>query len=385
MRRTLVTLLITSAAASCGGPAKPTTPPPQLPEDKKPEVVAAPAPVKPAPPPKDPDPIDVPLEMGKATYKLRSPGKGTKSVIKIAATAGMTQPIELALDFAGKQVAPADLGGTQEDVAPTLVLASDVVVGDVTPDGSKFTVTVTGVDARDRTGAKATKDQFKSELGILKGIQLAGTVAASGQISGMSLHVAKPTANTMAALELVKISMMPMWPLVPTEAIGVGAKWTVTTPYTIANQIQATQTTDYEVVSHKGTAWVVKGKTKLTGDDQVVKENKFEKIGGTGGVDVTITDGVFMPTSATKLTDDFSASVAAGQDPKDKDKKTVVQFHLEQGLAVGAPGMTPVAMPAATTAADPKATKVPATPASEHTQPTKPNAAPDSGAVPKKN
>ena len=375
MRRPLIALLISSAAASCGGPSKPTTPPPQLPEDKKPDVVAAPEPAKPAPPPKDPDPIDVPLELGSSSYKLASAGKGTKTVIKIAATTGMTQQIELALDFAGKQIAPAELGGTQEDVAPTLVLASNVVVGDVGADGSKFKVTVTGIDARDRKGAKATKDQFKSELGILNGIQMSGAVSPSGQISGMSLHVDKPTANTMAALELIKISMMPMWPLVPTEPIGVGAKWTVTTPYVIANQIKATQVTAYEVVSHTGVAWVIKGKTKLNGDDQTVKENKFEKIGGSGGVEVTLTDGVFMPTSATTLVNDFSTSVAAGQDPKDKGKKTLVQFHLEQGLAVGAPGTT-----ATTPAFDPKtAAKTGPTPESEHTKPTKPNAAPDAG------
>ena len=373
MRRTLIALLISSAASSCGGSPKPTTPPPQLPDDKKPDVVAAPEPAKPVPPPKDPDPIDVPLELGTALYKLTSSGKGTKAVIKIAATTGMTQQVELALDFAGKQIAPAELGGTQEDVAPTLVLASDVVVGDVGADGSKFKVTVTGIDARDRKGAKATKDQFKSELAVLTGIQMSGSVSPSGQISGMSLHVQKPTPTTMAALELIKISMMPMWPLVPNEAIGVGAKWTVTTPYVIANQIKATQITDYEVVSHKGTAWVIKGKTKLNGDDQTVKENRFEKIGGSGGVDVTLSDGVFMPTSATTLVNDFSTSVATGQDPKDKTKKTLVQFHLEQGLAVGAPGTT--APPV-----DPKAAaKTGPTSDSEHTKPTKPNAAPDTG------
>lgn len=366
--------MIFSAAASCGGPSKPTTPPPQLPEDKKPDVVAAPEPVKPTPPPKDPEPIDVPLEMGQASYKLGSAGKGTKAVLKIGATSGMTQQVELALDFAGKQVAPAELGGTQADVAPTLVLASDVVVGDVGAEGSKFKVTVTRVDARDREGAKATKEQFKSELGVLNGIQLSGAVSPTGQISGMSLHVAKPTPNTMAALELVKISMMPMWPVVPSEAIGVGAKWTVTTPYTIANQIKAVQTTDYEVISHKGPAWVLKGKTKLTGDDQVVKDNKFEKLGGTGGVEVTLTDGVFMPTSATKLTNDFSASVAAGQDPKDKDKKTLVQFHLEQGLTVSPPGTS-----AAAEAAAPAKPAVP--PALKK---TKPDAAPDTGSQPGK-
>jgi hypothetical protein len=359
MRRTLIALSVMSA---CGGPAKPTTPPPTLPDDKKPEV-ATPAPEapKPAPPAKDPDPIDVPLSFGKATYKLASAGKGQKAVIKFGATQGAKQQLELALDFAGKQVAPAELGGTQEDVAPTLVLASDVEVASAAADQTKWKVTFTGIDARERPGSKSTVDKFKSELGVLAGVQLSGAVTASGQISDVSLHVDKPTKDKMAALELIRISMMPMWPVVPTEAIGVGAKWTVTTAYTIADRIEATQTTDFELVSHKGAVWVLKGKTKLDGKDQTIKDTKFGKIAGSGGVDVTLTDGAFVPQSSTKLTNDFTASLADqgldpknATDPKDKTKKpdtTSVQFHLEQGLAVKPSGTD---TPAPTSALDKK-------------------------------
>jgi hypothetical protein len=344
MRRTLIALLVASAA-SCGGSAKPTTPAPTLPDDKKPEVVApvAEAP-KPAPPPKDPDPIDVPLLYGKATYKLASAGKGQKAVIKIGTTADAKQQLELAVDFAGKQVAPVELGGTQEDVAPTLVLSSDLEVAAADADSTKWKITFTNIDARDRTGAKSTKDQFKAELGVLAGVTLSGAVSPSGQLSNVSLHVPKPNDRTMAALELVRISMMPMWPIVPAEAIGVGAKWTVTTPYMIADRIEATQTIDYELVSHKGPTWVLKGKTKLAGKDQTIKQTTYGKIAGDGGVDLTLTDGAFVPQSATKLTNDFTASVIANDpkkpadpkaDPKDKKKDDAsVQFHLEQALAV---------------------------------------------------
>lgn len=316
---------------------------------------------KPVPPPKVPDPIDVPLAFGKSTYKLASAGKGQKAVIKIGTTAGTKQQLELAVDFAGKQVAPAELGGTQEDVAPTLVLASDLEVGAVDADGAKWKVTFTSVDARDRAGSKATKDQFKAQLGVLAGVQLSGAVSPSGQLSNVSLHVDKPTDQTMAALELVRISMMPMWPVVPTEAIGVGAKWTVTTPYTIADRIEATQTTAYELVSHKGSTWLLKGKTKLTGKEQTIKETKFGKIAGDGVVEVTLTDGAFVPQSTTKLTNDFTASVGASTDPKtatdpkDKTKKedTSVQFHLEQGLTVTPSGATSATAPTAAPAPTP--------------------------------
>ncbi|MEO6776810.1 MAG: hypothetical protein ABI467_27990 [Kofleriaceae bacterium] len=336
MRRILIVLLI----AACGGPAKPATPAPTLPEDKKPEPAPVAEAPKPTPPPKDPDPIDVPIATGKPTYKLVSAGKGKKAAIKIAGTQGAKQPLELAIDFAGKQVAPAELGGTQEDVAPTLVLASDLEVGEVDKDGAKFKVTFNTVDARDRAGAKATKEQFKQSLEVLAGVQLSGMVAANGQLSNLSLHVQKPNDQTMAALELVRISLMPMWPIVPAEPVGVGAKWTVTTTTSIADRIEATETTNYEVVSHTGNAWVLKGKIKLAGKDQQIKDTKFEKIAGSGSVDMTLTDGTFVPRSESKLTNDFTASVSADSKPAS------VQFHLEQALAVTPPGEAPAATPA---------------------------------------
>jgi len=344
MRRTLIALLV--AVCSCGGSAKPTTPPPTLPEDKKPEPAPVAEAPKPAPPPKDPDPIDVPVVTGKATYKLASAGKGQKAVIKIGATEGAKQDLELAIDFAGKQTAPAELGGEQADVAPTLVLASALEVGAIDKDGAKFKVTFKNVDARDRAGSKATKDQFKKSLGVLAGVELSGQVSTSGQLSNVSLHVQKPNDQTMAALELVRISLMPMWPILPTEAVGVGAKWTVTTPTSIADRIEATQTTSYEVVSHKGNAWVLKGTTKLDGKDQQIKDTKFEKIAGTGGVDMTLTDGAFVPQSMAKVSNDFTASITADSKPAS------VAFHLEQGFTVAPPGAAPTTPEAPATKSD---------------------------------
>jgi len=360
MRRTLIALLVTASA--CGGSHKPTTPPPPLPEDKKTEPTPVAEAPKPAPAPKDPDPIDVPLVMGKATYKLASAGKGQKAVLKVGGEKGVKQQLELALDFAGKQTAPPELGGSADEVAPTLVLASDLEVSDADKDGAKFKVTFTGVDARDRQGAKATKDEYKAQFGVLAGVQLSGAVSPTGQLSDVTLHVAKPSGKTMQALELVRISMLPMWPILPTEPIGVGAKWTVSTPYTIAGQIETAQTTDFEVLSHKGAEWKLKGTTKLAGKEQTFKETKFEKIGGAGGLEITLTDGVFMPVSTTKLSNDFTATVSVpGGDPK---KPTSVQFHLEQGLAVTPAGATP-ATPPATPAA-----KTPAAPAAKPAAPT---------------
>lgn len=281
--------------------------------------------------PAEPEPVDIQLAADKTSYKLLSSGRGKKEVLKIDAQAGTKQGLELSIDFAGKQVAPQNLGGTQEDVAPTLVLASELETGETDKDGVKFKLTFTGVDAKDRPGAKATKDQFKSDVAVLAGTVLAGSVSPSGQLANLSLHVDKPTDKTLAALELVRISLMPMWPVLPTEAIGVGAKWRVTSTYTIADRLEATRTANYEVVSRKGSTWVLKASTKISGNSQTIKDTTFEKIGGTGSFEGTLSDGVFVPTSTTTLKTDFTANV------KGPDEKVVpVAIHLDQALAVAA-------------------------------------------------
>lgn len=324
MRRYLLLTLV----AACGHSAKPATAPivdPKPVADSKPEAgTEKPPEAKPAL-----DPIDVPVAAAKTSYKLVSRGKGPKAVLQIDAKAGSKQALNLAIDFAGKQVAPKELGGTQEEVAPTLILASELEAGEADGNGRKFKLTFTGVDANDRTGAKATKEQFKTELGILIGTVLGGSVSASGQLANMTLHVDKPTDKTMAALELIRISMMPMWPVLPTEAIGVGAKWRVTSTYTIADRLEATRTTDYEVVSHNGSAWELKAATKISGEAQTIRDTKFEKIGGSGSFQGTLSDGVFAPTSSTKMKTDFTAHVT-GPD----SKVATIEFHLDQSLGV---------------------------------------------------
>src|SRR5262245_40042653 len=112
MRRSLIVFLV--AAACGGGSKKSTTPPPPLPEptaQAKPEPKEEP---KEAEKPQVPaGPVEITLPAPKVTVKLVSPGKGKKIPLKHTSKAGDKQVIELTMDFAGKQTAPPELGGTQ--------------------------------------------------------------------------------------------------------------------------------------------------------------------------------------------------------------------------------------------------------------------------------
>ena len=318
------------ALLACGGSnPQPATPLPEpVPAD------AAPAPPPPPPPPPQPQPLDLPIATPQTSLKLVKPGTGKKAVLKLALATGSKQHVELALDFSGKQMAPPQFGGNTEDVAPTLVLPADIEIGDVGSDGNaKWKLTVASVDARDRAGSKTSIDKFKEQMQGIVGLVISGSVGADGKLGDLAIHLDKADKTALNAVALVKLSLMPMWPQLPADAIGVGAKWTVTNPFKIADKLDTTATADFELVSHKGNQWVINAKTKLTGTDFKADEHtSFQKIGGTGSVAMTLTDGAAVPQSASTLASDFTAVLVGG--PGGGSDAQSAQFHLEQGFAV---------------------------------------------------
>jgi hypothetical protein len=333
MKRISSFLLV--AVLACGGsnPTPTTTPLP--PEDAaKPAEVEKPAP---PPPPPAPKPIDLSIAAPQTTLKLIKGGNGKKAVLKLAATQGAKQHLDLVLDFAGRQRGDIELGGSADDTTPTVVLSSDVEVGEVGSDGAaKFTVKVTNQDARDQKNEKISAADFKAQkMGDVTGLTVAGSVGANGQLGALTIHLDKVDDNARTIVALLKLVMLPMWPQLPTDPIGVGAKWTVSGPIKVAERIDATQTAEFELVSHKGNAWQINGTVKVTGTDQKVDQASFSKVGGTGTVAMTLTDNAFVPQSTSTMASDFTATVilppqagsAAGQ-------SRTAQFHLEQGFAV---------------------------------------------------
>jgi hypothetical protein len=338
MRRVLLGLLV---VVGCGGGShKSTTPPPPLPETK---AEATPPPEqkpeeKPAPPPAPTGPVEVTLAAPKSTVKLVSAGKGKKEALKLTPKPGDKQPVEIAMDFAGKQIMPAELGGTQESVAPTVVLGGQLETKDVAADGTTtFQVTIDNVDAKDIAGSKTPAAEFKQHLSSLNGMTIGGSVNGNGSMNDLKLRIEKPDPGAKEALELIHLSLLPMWPVLPTEPVAPGAKWTVTTTQKLAEQVDVTQTTDYQLVSHKGNDWVIKGTAKISGADQDVAAQgakmKVGKISGTGTTEATISSGTLSPASKQTLERSFEATLT-GQGPDGKEQTVSIKFELKQGNAV---------------------------------------------------
>jgi hypothetical protein len=303
MRRLLLMIV---AAAACGGTPKPVQTVP-IPDDTKPAseppVAAQPASPEPVPvAPKPVGPLEVKIAAPQTTVKVVSGGKGKKEVIRYTARPGVKQPIELAMDFSGKD-------NTDAQIVPTIVLTGEATTTAVDKDGNAaYTVEITGMDARPVTGARVSIDQFKGVLGTLTGLTIGGTLSASGGSGDVTLRIEKPLEHAAETLELIRATL-PTLPTLPAEAVGVGAKWQATTAVKLSDRLDVTRTTDYELVAHKGTTWTIKGTTKISGKDQEIEGSKISGITGSGTSEMTIADGALYPAYKSSLETQFQVSV----------------------------------------------------------------------------
>jgi hypothetical protein len=324
-----LSLLVLLSAVACGGPSKPppTVPlPPDKPVEPTPPVVDQakkepppdPEPVKPA------GPVEVTVAANKVTVKLVTPGKGKREALKYKTKAGDKQQVEVAMDFAATQTEtgkpPAD------QIVPTIVLAGEAETTSIDKDGNAaYALTVSSTDARAVKGSQIPADKFKQVLGSLAGLVITSTLNPNGTAGDVKMRIDQPSDMTAGALELIRMTL-PQFPVLPSEPIAVGAKWQATTTAKLADKLDVTQVTDYELVAHKGTTWTIKGTTKVSGTDQDVGDGaKISAIKGSGTTEATLADGALYPTTKASLETAFTATDA---------QNAQVQFALKVGGAV---------------------------------------------------
>jgi hypothetical protein len=317
--------LIAAVAAACGTPKPPPTAP--LPPDKP---AAAAQPTQPSaeadsvakqaeikPPPAPAGPVEIKIPAPQTTVKIVSDGKGKKQALRYTPKQGAKQAVEVAMDFTGKQDA-------EEQIVPTIVLIGEAETRTVDKDGgAEYTLTVTGTDARAVAGAAIPLDQLKTVLGALNGLIIAGKRGANGAAGELTLRIEHPPEHAGDALGLIR-ETFPALPVLPTQPLGVGAKWQSTTSSKVADKLEVIQVTDYELVAHNGATWTIKGTTKVSGKDQAIDNAKISSISGTGSSETTISDGVLYPAHKASVETQFKAA--------DTDKSS--QFTIKVGGAV---------------------------------------------------
>jgi hypothetical protein len=302
-------LLSVAVAAACGGSPRPQ-PAAQPHSGARPAArapVAAAPPAQPTPdtdeaaatPPQPSGPVEVKIPAVQTTVKLVSDGKGKKQPLRYTARSGAKQAVEIAMDIWGKQDA-------EEDVEPTIVLLCQAETRAVDKDGSADVVlTVTGFDVRAVAGSSTPIDKFKAALGQLTGLTIGGKRGANGAAGEVTLRIENPPSHARDALELIRLTL-PTLPVLPAQALGVGARWQSTSTVKFADKFDVTHITDYELVAHDGPAWTIKGATKVSGNDQEIENARFSAISGAGTSETTIADGTLMPAHKASLETRFS-------------------------------------------------------------------------------
>jgi hypothetical protein len=304
--------LIIAVIAACGGTAKPPQPAPVSEPRAGESATAKPPPAAPpaagAPADKGADtaapapsgPLEAKIPAAQSTVTIVSDGKGKKEALRYTARPGAKQTVELALDFAGKQDADAQ-------IVPTIVLLGQAETRSVDKDGNaEYLVTVTGTDARAVTGSQIPLDNFKAVIALLSGLTIGGTLGASGAVGDTTLRLEHPPEFASDALDLIEHTL-PVLPALPRQPIGVGAKWQSSTTTRIG-EFDIQQVTEYEVVAHKGASWTIKGTTTVSGKDQDVDGGKVSGITGRGTSETTIVGGALYPTHKASTEIEFTAS-----------------------------------------------------------------------------
>jgi hypothetical protein len=333
MLRSSIALTLLAIAVSCGGPSKPSSN--TVPEGKLDpgaatapvDATATPAPAAPAapapPPPAAPTgPIKVAFDASKATVKLINPGKGKRTPLRLAPKAATKQAVELLMDAVIEQGATGQPGQTV--TMPTVVLAGTGEVTAVASDGTAtYHTVIETVDARTRPDQSLPADAIKAQIISLAGMVIDGSVAPSGLTGTTTYMIEKPTAATAGAIESLKL-MLPTWVPLPTQPIGVGAQWQVSSPAEF-NGIATTQLTTYKLVARTATAITITGETKVEGGNQSLQGVEVSDISGQGKLEVTIDPSKLYP----KMTSTVSTKVRLKQGTED----VTITMQIGSGFA----------------------------------------------------
>ncbi len=331
MKRFVLLTLLVACGPKAKGPELAPLPPDQVEESPK---VADPKPTEPPARPVPVGPLDLKIETRAATVKLLKPGSGKRMPLKVTAKQGVMQPVVLSLDFSVTQslAGSNDPNDTQVDLVPTVVLSGKAEARSAAADGSEFRITVDKTDALDTKDSKVPMDKFREVLTSTIGLTIDGKVAANGGVGEIAMHLDKQGEASAQVLDLVRLTLAP-WPTLPAEPLGVGGKWQMTSSYKLADRLDVTAVTEFEVVSFKAGVWTIKGTTKMSGADQLMQGGKITKIAGTGKHELTFTDGQLFPTYKSRVETTFSASEAEPKAPNPPriDFKIVVGGSVTAG------------------------------------------------------
>lgn len=164
-------------------------------------------------------------ESGEAVAKLVSPGAEPRSVRRYAFVKGKAERRTATIRVRMEQ------GGQSAD-QPSLRLQLALTPAALRPDGASFEVKLAGVELAETKGIPPEAlAQASAGLKALSGLAGRFDLSSQGVLGELAFSSDPKMASAGAAeiLPLVQQAVELLVPILPTEPVGVGAQWTVTT------------------------------------------------------------------------------------------------------------------------------------------------------------
>ena len=257
--------------------------------------------------------------------KLESNGAEPRAVIKYTPTKGARTDMKMTTN-----VGLESMMGAME--LPTIVVDAVVETSDVDDDNqfrSKMVFEDVKTEGEDSTGMGA---MILGSLGTMKGLEIETVTKCNGEIVSAELTEIKVTdPSQRQMIDMLTESVKKVTVALPSEPVGVGAKWMVTESVT-ASGIKSKMVTTYEVVSMDAATLEMKHTIKQTAEKQTIQHPmgfQMEVLSydgsGTGSTVLDLTTG--LPKKATvDITTKISAAVDMGMDqPQPADQKVSLE------------------------------------------------------------
>lgn len=175
--------------------------------------------------------------------ELLDAGAEPRQPLRIAYTEGQEATVELTSDV---QVEQRSDGRTQRLDSPPIVQTLAYRVGTVTDQGAQLTIEVTDVAVKSK-GTGLTDDEvakLQDELDPLVGLEATATATPLGELQDVAFDV--PDGLSEAAttrIDALDDQISALGPSLPTEPVGVGARWRTTAESTSGGARATTVTT----------------------------------------------------------------------------------------------------------------------------------------------
>jgi hypothetical protein len=277
-------------------------------------------------------------DTGSTKIRLIDPGASPRRVLRFAPSRGtsarMTAQMKVGVSF--------DLGGSQIPIQmPPMDMSFDVLVADVTTATFVTVSTLTAVDL-DENAPSTLGPAFNEGVQRMVGMRVTQRLNRNGLVESSETTLPDGAAPQLQqTMDSMKQSMSEMNPGFPEKAIGVGARWVVTT-HPENNAIAVDQSTTYELASLEGDRGTVSIDLVQSAEPQDVKvpnttgmQTHLESLAshGTGTISFDLARAVPPASNFAMSTDmDMTITSRSGQTTKARMKMTIEM--IESSAAV---------------------------------------------------